>query len=302
VGIRAHPDANVSEGAIKIMRGKFVILGLVMALSGVSAQAQVAKAPIASDMYCSGVISPQAPPKDTQIITGEGSDTRLTFQEGDYVYLNKGSAQGVRVGDQFSIVRASDDFLRAPWFKQQYSLLHAIGTLWEDEGRIRIVVTQPNTSIAQIQNSCEYMQRGDIAVPFVERAAPPLKADATFDRFAPPSGHSKAMLIAGKHFTEIYGTNDIVYVNLGEAQGVHVGDYFRIFRYTGQQNETVWQSNRMAFEVFGFGSVSKDYKWDNVPREVLGEGIVVRTSPNASTVVITFSLREMFAGDYVEVE
>lgn len=284
------------------MRGKLVILGLVIALSGVTARAQQAKAPIATDMYCSGVITPQAPAKDTQLISGEGSDTRLTFQEGDYVYLNKGSIQGVRVGDRFSIVRAVDEPTRVPWFKWQFSLMHAIGTLWEDEGRVKVVVTLANTSIVQIENSCDYLQRGDIAVPFVQRAAPPLKADATFDRFAPPSGRAKAMLLAGKHFSVSFGTNDIVYVNLGEAQGVHVGDYFRIFRYTGQPSETAWQSNRMAFEVFGFGGVSNDYKWDNVPREVLGEGIVVRTSSDAASVLVTFSLREFFAGDYVELE
>ena len=38
------------------------------------------------------------------------------------------------------------------------------------------------------------------------------------------------------------GTNDIIYVNLGSEQGVRVGDYFRIFRYTGTQHETAYQT------------------------------------------------------------
>jgi hypothetical protein len=300
---RAHPGAKVSEGAIKIMRGKFVILALAIAVSGVTARAQRANAPIASDMYCSGVISAQAPPQDTKLITGEGSDIKVTFQEGDYVYINKGSSQGVHVGDQFSVVRPVHDETLVPWFKWQFSILKAIGTLWQDEGRLKVVVTQPNTSIAQIANSCEYLQRGDIAVPFSERPAPPLKADASFDRFAPPSGRGQAMLVVGKHWTISFGSDDIVYVNLGEAQGVHVGDYFRIFRYTGQQHEFAYQTKDMAFVVYGFGGVSpKDYKWDNVPREVLGEGIVVRTSQNSSTILVTFALRELYAGDYVELE
>jgi hypothetical protein len=88
-----------------------------------------------------------------------------------------------------------------------------------------------------------------------------------------------------------------------------VGDYFRIFRFTGTQNETAYQTSRFAFNVdgdlgptYGYGGVSKRYNWANVPREVLGEGVVLRTGPNSSTVLITFSAREIYAGDYVEME
>jgi len=48
--------------------------------------------------------------------------------------------------------------------------------------------------------------------------------------------------------------------------------------------------------------VPLSYKWDNVPREVLGEGIVTRTTPNSSTVLVPYTLRECYTGDYVEVE
>jgi hypothetical protein len=285
------------------MRGKAILLALAIAFatSSLMAQDQV-RTPIPADMYCSGLVSRQAPPRDTVLITGEGSDIKLTFQEGDYVYINKGEGQGVHVGDEFSIIRPVDDPTRTPWFNQEFSIMHAIGTLWEDEGRVKVVVVHPNTSIAQVENSCEYLQRGDIALPFAQRPAPPLKPEDKFDRFAPTSGKPKAMVVFGKHFQQTYGSDDVVYVNLGSAQGVKVGDYFRVFRYTGPQNEFAYQTRRMAFDVYGYGAVSKNYKWDNVPREVLGEGIVVRTSENASSVIITFSLREVYAGDYVELE
>jgi hypothetical protein len=288
------------------MRGKLVILSLAVALASVSAKAQATqvkvRTPIPNDMYCSGVMSNQAPPQDTFLITGEGSDTKTTFQEGDFIYLNKGTSKGVHVGDEFAIVRAVDEPTREPWFKSQFVLMHALGKMWQDEGRVKVVVVAPNTSTAQIENSCEYMQRGDIAVPFAERAAPPLKPEDQFDRFAPPDGKAKAMLVTGKSFAISYGTNDIVYVNLGEGQGVHVGDYFRVFRYQDQESESAYQVRRIAFQIYGYGGVSKDYKWDSVPREILGEGIVVRTSPNAASVLITFALKPMYAGEYVELE
>jgi hypothetical protein len=285
------------------MRGKIVLAGLILALSGGAVSAQdKGLSTTQDDIYCSGTITSESVPRDTYLITGEGSNYKNTFQEGDYVYINKGSSQGVKVGDEFSVVRAVSDPTDVEWTKWQFSILKKIGTMWEDEGRLRVVVAQPNLSIAQIVNSCNYMIRGDFVLPFSQRPAPPLKSETNFDRFAPPSGKPVAMVISGKQFAILDGTNDIIYVNLGNSQGVKVGDYFRIFRYQGTEHETAFQTKRVAFDVYGYGSVPAKYTWENVPREVIGEGIVVRASPNASTVLVTFSLHQIYAGDYVEVE
>jgi hypothetical protein len=39
-----------------------------------------------------------------------------------------------------------------------------------------------------------------------------------------------------------------------------------------------------------------------LPRDVLGEGVVLRVGKNAATVLITLSEKEIFPGDYVELE
>ena len=156
--------------------------------------------------------------------------------------------------------------------------MHAIGTLWEDEGRVKVIVVQPNISIAQVENSCEYLAaRRYRCCPSSQRPAPPLKPEDKFDRFAPPSGKSKAMVVFGKHFQRGLRLRRHRLRQPRQAQGVKVGDYFRIFRYTGQQNEIAYQTPTWLSTCFGYGGVSKTYKWDNVPREVLGEGIVLRT-------------------------
>ena len=74
------------------------------------------------------------------------------------------------------------------------------------------------------------------------------------------------MVMIGKAFQVSFGTNDVFYVNLGSAQGVKVGDYFRIFRYTGTQHETAYQTRDFAFDaasgdtiygrVYGFGATA----------------------------------------------
>lgn len=296
------------------MRGKIVLAGLVLGLSGMVAGAQSAPpVPRVGDIYCSGEVTTEAVPHDTYVITGEQSSTRITFDEGDYVYVNKGSNQGVKVGDVFSAVRAVKDPFGIEWTKWEFAILKKMGTVWEDEGRVKVIIVRPDTSIGQVEHSCDYLQRGDILVPFTERPAPPLKSEAGFDRFAPANGKPLAMVITGKKFQQQVGNNDIIYVNLGNSQGVKIGDYFRIFRYQGTQHETAYQTPRYAFDqedgmavpdvgIYGFGSVPKKWNWSNVPREDVGEGIVLRTGPNSATVLITFCLRPVYPGDYVEIE
>jgi hypothetical protein len=297
------------------MRGKIVLAGLVLGLSGAAASAQAVPPPEPrhSDIYCSGTITTESVPHDTILITGEESNYRILFNQGDYVYINKGASQGVKIGDEFSVVREiPKDSFGIEWTKWQWSIMKKMGTVWEDEGRVKVVSARPDVSIGQVENACDYMQRGDILLPFTERPVPPLKP-ANFDRFAPANGKPLAMVITGKKFQQQVGNNDIIYVNWGSTQGVKVGDYFRIFRFTGTQHDTDYQTPRYAFDmeqgdavkdvgIYGFGVVPKKYDWTNTPREDLGEGIVLRTGPNSATVLITFTLREIFPGDYVEVE
>ncbi len=292
------------------MRGKIVLAGLILSLSGTVASAQQkAFAPGPNELYCSGIVTSEPVPHDTYVITGEESNHRITFDDGDHVFVNSGSSQGVKVGDQFSVVRPVQDTTDVEWTKWQKDILGKMGTVWEDEGRLKVIDVRPDVSIAQVQHACSFLQRGDIVLPFVERPSPPLKPVEKWDQFAPANGKTLAMIITGKNFQQQVGRNDIVYVNLGSTQGVKVGDYFRIFHYQDNQHEKSYQEPRFAFDVagnlgptVGFGRVPTKYTWKNVPREDVGEAIVLRTAPNSSTVLITLSLREIYPGDYVELE
>ena len=285
------------------MRAKSFFAILVLAvLAGPALAQQASTGPVPADIYCSGTVTTEAVPTDTYVITGEQSNYKVTFQQGDLVYINRGSGQGVKVGDEFLVSRHVKDLLKFKWFSQQPWLLRAMGKVWEDQGRLRVVHVDANVSTAEIVYSCSYMQRGDIVQPALERPVPQYKQVSEFNRFAPVSGRPVGMVVTMKEFFQAGGAGDVVYVNLGNSQGVKVGDYLRIFRYQGIQNESAYQTWRQSFRVYGFGSVPLSYNWENVPREIIGEGIVLRVTPNAATVLVTLSLREVFAGDYVEIE
>jgi hypothetical protein len=281
-----------------------ISVGIFAGAMASQAHAQTAsQVPLESQLYCSGMVTSDRVPADTYVISGSESYFRITYSDGKLVFLNKGASQGVKVGDQFDVIRANPmDLLTVEWFRDQSKLLKAMGTTYEDEGRIRVVNVQQNTSTAEVVFSCAYVLRGDILQPFVARPAPMIKPAEGFDIFAPPSGKSKAMIVTTRYYGELAKDGTIVYVNLGSGQGVKVGDYFRVFRFQGNSDETVFQTQNIAYQIFGFGSSPRPYSGAELPRDILGEGVVLRVSKNAATVLITLSKKQMYPGDYVELE
>ncbi len=290
------------------MRARIAVLSLSVFLGAAVSSAQNA-APVGapqqvdySTVNCAGFVSDQKVPDEMRIISSEQSNFKITFARGDYVHINRGLDKGVRVGDRFSVVRPDKDPTDVPWFKWQSKLFKAMGQLYMDAGQLRVVSVQPKVSVARVSFSCDFMQRGDIVLPYQDRPAPVFKDPAAFDHFAPISGKPVAMLVAGRDYSQIFGKLTPVYVNLGTNQGVKVGDYFRIFRYQGSNNETVELDKGYQYKLYGFGSAPQRYEWNDLPREVLGEGIVLSVSRNSSTIMITFTNIEVYAGDYVEIE
>ncbi|HVA93908.1 MAG TPA: hypothetical protein VNI36_03310 [Candidatus Dormibacteraeota bacterium] len=291
-------DKNIGYRILSL--GLKVGLGIALCVGAARAQ-DVPQGLSQSDIYCSGLVTNQAVPTDTYIISGENSDYKNTFIPGDYVYINRGGSQGVKVGDLFQVMRPVHDAAKSQWFKYQHQLYRAMGTTYADIGELQVVHVQDKTATAELKMSCDLMQRGDIVRPFVTRPIPSFH-NTKLDIFAAPSGKKTGMVVTTKNFGMASGTGRIVYVNLGSAQGVKEGDYFRVFRYQGSHNSTLYQPRGTAYKAYGFGSTPIAYQWDQLPRQILGEGIVLRTSPNASTVLLTTVRDAVFVGDYVELE
>jgi hypothetical protein len=299
------------------MRAIAAAMGLGMLLGGASAVAQdnaqpqnvsstqpaVSNgSPDYSAAYCSGFFTSDRPSSEMRLISGEQSNSKLVFATRDFVYINQGSNQGVRVGDRYSVFRPETDPAEVQWFKWQNQLKKAMGTFYRDAGQLKVVNVQPNVSTAVVNFACDYLQRGDLIRPWQDRPVPPYKAEEQFDRFAPVSGKSVGMVVVGKDFSQTFGKLNTIYVNLGTNQGVRTGDYMRIFRYQGAHAETARYYENYQYEMYGYGGTPVRYKWNDLPREILGEGIVLSVGPNSSTLLITLSRVDIFAGDYTEVE
>jgi hypothetical protein len=290
--------ANLAALCISVLAGAGVCSAQTAREEAVPARTQ----PDYTNVYCSGFVSDAKVPDDARLISGEQSNYKIIFARGDYVYLNRGEDKGVKVGDRYTIVRPESDRANE-WFRGQLRVMKAAGTLYRDAGQIRVVNVQPKVSIAEISYSCGgWMQRGDIARPFEERPVPPFKSAGPFDHFALVSGKPVGTVVSSLDYFQSLGTGYIAYVNLGASKGVKVGDYMRVFRYQGTTADYAVVTKGDQYRIYGFGSAPQRYEWKDLPREILGEGIVLNVSRNAATVLITYSTSAMFTGDYAEIE
>jgi hypothetical protein len=255
-----------------------------------------------STVYCSGFVKDTRLPNDLYVISGGDAAYKIVYSQGENVYINRGTDNGVRIGDRFMVMRQAEDPAPVEWFAGQRKLTNAIGILYEDVGQLRVVSVLQKTSIAQVVFSCREMYRGDIVRPFEERPTPPYKEAGPFDHFAPVSGKPVGTLVNSASFQQSEGQGSTMYANLGAAQGVKIGDYLRVFRYQGREDEAVPRTKGYLYQVYGFGSTPTRYEWKDLPRQVLGEGIVLNASRNSATVFITFSSEDIYPGDNVEIE
>jgi len=174
-------------------------------------------------------------------------------------------------------MRPVSESVENKWFKWQEQLLKVMGTMYADAGQVRVHTRAGENFDCRIKLTCDLMQRGDIVRPLAARPTPAYHDASTFDPFAPPSGKKLAMIVTTKHYGSIAGSGTIVYVNLGSAQGVQVGDYFRVFRYQGRITTRSTRSETRLTNCTGTGVRPSRTSGTIFPGRFLGEGLVLRT-------------------------
>jgi hypothetical protein len=274
--------------------------------------------PTTADLYCAGFISKERLPDANYVNGGLQSPTSTKFEIGELVYL---AGSGYQAGQLFSIVRELRDANEYEMYPGERKLVKAAGHPYGEIGRVRVIDTRSRSAIAQVVYSCDPINPGDVAVPFVERPPAAFRVPGHFDRFAPPNGKLTGRIVLGKDFDDIMGTGMKLYMNMGSNQGVKVGDYFRVVRsYTAALKDPVDSLSFMAqtsedtqmrpptYEgnFFTRNYVSKE-KGPNIhvadlPRRAVGEVVVLNVTPTTSSAMVVFALEDVYAGDTVELD
>ena len=194
--------------------------------------------PTAADIYCAGFLTKERIPDANYVNGGLETPTSTKFEIGELVYL---AGSGYQTGQLYSIVREMRDLNEYEIYPGQRKVLAAAGRPYGEIGRVRVVDTRSHSAIAQVEFSCDPINPGDIALPFVEKPADYIPRARAFRPVrASRMGNSADASCSAKDFDGVLGTGMKLYMNMGSNQGVKVGDYFRVVRsYTATLNDPV---------------------------------------------------------------
>ncbi|HXM67748.1 MAG TPA: hypothetical protein VN911_13515 [Candidatus Acidoferrum sp.] len=269
--------------------------------------------PTYADVYCAGFISRKTLPDANFVAGGLETPQTTKFANGDIVYL-KGS--GYSTGAQYEIIRALRDVNEYETFPGQKKLLKATGQPYETVGRVRVIDTRSKTAVAQVEYTCDPINPGDTAIPFAEKTMVPFHSPVRFDRFLPVGSKVSGRIVMGKDFDTDLGTGRKVYFNVGENQGVKVGDYFRAVRqYEWDLKDpvdslsfraTLSEDTQMKQPSFDPGIFEKSngpvIHVRDLPRRAVAEIVVIGTTPTTATGMIVFAMEDVHVGDGVELD
>lgn len=287
---------------------------------------QPAPAARPSESACGGFIEQAQQQAAGQIVGAEQEKEHSIFAEGDMVFVDMGAQGGVRVGQEFSVVRPRGRF-RSKFSRKSGSL----GVYSQEVGRLRVVRVRDRVSVALVTVACGDMLLGDLLRPAVSREVPSARAEVALDRFVEPTGKQAGRIVLARDGREMVSRDDVVFIDLGSEDGVKAGDYLTVFRpgnhgVVVEYDEEIAVNARRGFESDEFrgGGHSnqaqrvKDIDGSKygttvktpgikrrrpaVPRKVVGEIVVLRVEGRTATAVVTRVAQEIHTGDAVEVQ
>jgi hypothetical protein len=226
--------------------------GLGTAKEGSYVDANLSKVPeplgSESDIYCSGFIdvpgrqfnysiagseyeflNPAFDPQSKSEIKGMFGkiDTqKYLLSNGDIVYLDGGSADGLSAGEQLMIVEPQAE-VRHPLKRTE------LGQFYRYLGRVRVLSVQEDTAIGEIFRPCGSIKIGAKLQAF-EPEPVPLRRRTSMRpvNLPPPNAEIENAPIIVKSLNDVLtlGRGNLVYIDQGEAQDVLPGDIFSIYR------------------------------------------------------------------------
>jgi len=286
-----------------------------------------------STLLCAGYIKFQRIPESPEIVGAEQEQEQRVFSDGDIVYLNAGSQQGIKDGDRFQIIRPRGEVKGVHRQKRG-----PLGIYVQEVGMLQVFRVRENTSAAQITFTCDSVLLGDLLRRVPHKESPVQRPETVLDRFADPTGKQTGRLMMARDGREMVTRNDVVYIDLGSEDKVAPGDYLTIYRPLGTGNltrvdneenargrATGFQSDRFqgggysimaqrakdstgfvdADGVYRFRPITtKQIKRDRppMPRKIVGEMVIIDVQLRTATAIITRVASEVHTGDWVEIQ
>jgi hypothetical protein len=152
---------------------------------------------------------------DLRIIGAERMNEKTAFSDDDIVYLNKGSADGLEIGQLFLA----------------FGLLEKVGkygTVAKRLGRARVVRLEERMATAKVEKSCGMVVVGACLVPFEDDPGEMGKDPGFGDM--DPNASKTGTVIYIEYENKIAASGAWALINMGRQQCVQIGDRLNIFR------------------------------------------------------------------------
>jgi hypothetical protein len=224
---------------------------------------------VEADVYCTGWIGDADDTFPASIFSAERVDSKQGFLEGDIVYINAGAKQGITAGQEFWVVRPARTVYRFG------SVLDVLGRVYQTPGRVRVLCAQDDAAIAEIVLSCSDVNVGDALLPFEPVPVPLVRRTVPLSSCDPSTGKLSGHIVDDFDRVTAIVKNSVIYLDLGEEDGVMPGDFFSVYRIP-----------------------SREYP----VRIMLGEASILTTRKKTSVAIITSMRDTMYVGDRVEMK
>jgi hypothetical protein len=262
------------------------------------------------DLYCSGFVRTAPIAKDLKIISKFDPTASVLAVEAEYVYLSQGSENGVSIGKQYEVVRPTKAITNP---NGRTKAERDLGMHYLDVAQLRVVLAQPDFSVARVTYNCaDAVDVGDAVIPFNTVSVPMPTRPRSFSPMMTTTGGVKGAIVSTKDVLLNFGSSfrasreipgvrggslgniergiasegTIVYIDIGQDKGVNAGDSFIVYRQL-EMDDRLYDFPKEANKLA-------------TARRAVGELIVLKVGERAATALVTYASDGLALGDAVE--
>ncbi|MEP0773867.1 MAG: LysM peptidoglycan-binding domain-containing protein [Acidobacteriota bacterium] len=221
-----------------------------------------------SDIYCFAYLDESLEELTLTMASAEHVEFKRTFADGDIVFLDGGTENGVEAGQEYFLV-IPGRVIRHP------ATGAALGRVNNYVGLARVLCAQERSATAEIVAACDAVPLGAKARPFEPIPIPMSVLTPPVTVCDPASGKPTGYITYAKEEAETFGVDHVVLVDLGEADQVTPGTILTVF---------------------------VDNPVPGLPRRAIGELGVLTAGDHWSTAKVIRSKEAMQVGNRVEVK
>lgn len=221
-----------------------------------------------SDVYCFAYLDESVEELTLTMTSAEHVEFKQTYAEGDIVFFDGGTENGVLAGQEYFLV-VPGRVVRHP------ATGAALGRVNSYVGLARVLCAQERSATAEIVAACDAVPLGAKARPFDPIPIPMSVLTPPVTVCDPASGKPTGYITYAKEEAETFGVDHMVLVDLGEADQVTPGTILTVFI---------------------------DNPAPGLPRRAIGELGVLTAGDHWSTAKVIRSKEAMQVGNRVEVK